>query len=158
MRIAIVAGILLSLVGCNGLPPEPVTGDDQSLQANAGHGGVDAPGRAEADSGVNASGPANAHAAAEPVKGDVATTSGCGRDCDAEARGCFAKGGDAKSCDALYHQCLAFDPGKPDPDAPPKPGVPPDVQAECHLKYKGCLEANVDVESCDALLKQCSQF
>jgi hypothetical protein len=76
----------------------------------------------------------------------------CGEDCDASVRACFAKGVDAKTCDAQYHACL----GSPAPgDSKGEPGTDPNE--DCVLAAKQCFaDANTPAEKCQALLDTCT--
>lgn len=170
MRIATVSGVLMLLAGCNGLPAEPVNGDNQNLSGSAGAGSkaessdktkdgtaaADGTGlsdcelKAKACYAANEKDPSVCDAI---LKGCTAPDPkpGCGEDCDASVRACFAKGIDAKTCDAQYHACLG--------SAPPGSGTPAnDPVADCQIAAKQCFaDGSTPAEKCQALLDSCAQ-
>jgi hypothetical protein len=186
MRIATVCGVLLWLAGCNQLPAEPVSGDDQSLYANgnAGSGAGDDAGKADPNDPKNGTTEAAPSEVSDcelkakscyadgndpklcdsilqgcfPTGEKPAPTPSCGVDCDAEVRACFAKGIDAKSCDAQYHACLSNEPGggKLDPGTGGAP-APNDPITQCEIAAKQCFaDSSTPAEKCQALLDSCA--
>jgi hypothetical protein len=185
MRIATVCGVLFWLAGCNQLPADPVSGDDQSLYANgnAGSGAADDAGKADPNEPKNGtteaapSGVSDCELKAKdcyaqgldpklcdsilqgcfPPGGKPAPTPSCGEDCDASVRACFAKGVDAKTCDAQYHACLSNQPGggKFDPGAGEP--APNDPVTQCEIAAKQCFaDGATPPEKCQALLDSCA--
>ena len=180
MRIATVCGVLLWLVGCDGLPPEDDFGSgDQSLKENDGDPGKPTvPGTGPAGQGANdipngtadaspntdldcqlkakacyaeANDPALCDAILKGCQPPPPVSPPCGEDCDASVRACFAKGVDAKTCDALYHECLS------DGSAPGNGTEPAnDPYTECLIHAKECFAQNGDPAKCQALLDSCS--
>lgn len=173
MRIATVCGVLMLLAGCNQLPAEPVTGDDQGLRTGnddagdkAGSGAFDVPnGTGEASFGDPGPGtPSDCELKAKECYANgydaklcesilqsclPPAPAPCAQDCDALVRSCFAKGIDAKTCDGEYHACLSAQPG-----SAPAPSYDPVTQ--CMIDAKDCYAKGEDPAVCDALLSKCT--
>lgn len=174
MRFATVTGALMLLAGCNGLPADPVKGDDQGLSGSAG-----------AANDEKSSDPKNATASADGPSGVAeceleakecyaagkdpqvcdailksctppAPQPTCGADCDSSVRACFAKGIDAKTCDAQYHACLSSVPGA-GTGGDSKGDAAHDPYTDCVLAAKQCfVDGNTLPEKCQALLDSCT--